>query len=214
MRTDPFSDTLELLLKGGWPIYLFWSLLLASTAIAIYNFRRYPEQRTVKDLWAWFARITLGAMWWQQTLWKLPPHYTEMPAVENSGLKGWVIEMVNHAAFGVQSDFVRDVVLPHFNFFAAQVYAVEVIVAVSLMLGLLTRAGAVIGALMAINLWLGLYRASYEWPWTYFFLMLLQFTFAAVRAGRSLGVDAILARKLPQEPGYRSAVARMLAFLT
>ena len=71
-------------------------------------------------------------------------------------------------------------------------YAAEVIIAISLLLGLFTRIGGVLGALMGINLWLGLYRAPYEWPWAYFFLILLQITFIVYSAGRSLGLDAVL----------------------
>jgi len=67
---------------------------------------------------------------------------------------------------------------------------------------------------MGINLWLGLYRASYEWPWTYFFLILLQVTFVVFHAGRSLGFDAILARRQQAEPKPKGAAARVFALLT
>ena len=46
---------------------------------------------------------------------------------------------------------------------------------------------------MAINLWLGLYNAPGEWPWTYMFLVVLQLIFlinppgAASASMRSLG---------------------------
>ena len=50
----------------------------------------------------------------------------------------------------------------------------------------------VIGALQIFNLWLGLYSAPGEWPWTYFFLFLLQLMFAVHCYGRSLGIDALL----------------------
>jgi hypothetical protein len=55
------------------------------------------------------------------------------------------------------------------------------------------RLGGVIGALQIANLWLGLYSAPGEWPWTYFFLFLLMLSFALHHYGRSLGVDAIIA---------------------
>jgi hypothetical protein len=54
------------------------------------------------------------------------------------------------------------------------------------------RLGGVIGALQIANLWLGLYSAPGEWPWTYFFLMLLMLSFALHHYGRSLGLDAII----------------------
>ena len=43
-----------------------------------------------------------------------------------------------------------------------------------------------------LNLWLGLYNAEGEWPWTYFFLLVLMVIFALHRYGRSLGLDAII----------------------
>jgi hypothetical protein len=44
---------------------------------------------------------------------------------------------------------------------------------------------------MAINLWLGLYNAPGEWPWTYMFLVVLQLIFVINPPGRSLGIDAL-----------------------
>lgn len=69
-----------------------------------------------------------------------------------------------------------------FLFFAFQVYLSEVLIAVTLILGLFSRSGAlVVGTLMAINLSLGLYRSPAESPWTYFFLVII-----------NLGLDALL----------------------
>ena len=52
-----------------------------------------------------------------------------------------------------------------------------------------------LGALMAINLWLGLYNAPGEWPWTYMFLVVLQLIFVINPPGRSLGLDALAWRR-------------------
>ena len=191
MRINPFSDVLQFLLEAKWTTFVFWALLVASVAIAAVAFRRDPGQRTPGQLWMFGARLTIGAMWWQQSLWKLPPTYTDQ-ADGSGGLRYWVGEMASHAAFGLQRDFAREVVLKNFGLFAPQVYFGELAIAISLMLGLFTRLGAAMGALMAVNLWLGLYRAPYEWPWTYFFLVVINLTFAFFRAGRSLGLDALL----------------------
>ena len=48
----------------------------------------------------------------------------------------------------------------------------------------------------ALNLWPGLYSAPGEWPWTYFFLLVLMLIFALRRYGRSLGLDAIIVARL------------------
>jgi uncharacterized membrane protein YphA (DoxX/SURF4 family) len=219
MKRNPFSDTFDFLMSEyygrllNWPIRLLWLLLLASIAIAVYNYYKDPAQRTLQNVWSWAARFFIGAMWWQQTLWKLPPTYTDNPSGVEGGLHYWVGEMVNNAAFGWQSGFVKALIQPNFYFFAAQVYAVEVFIAVSLLLGAFSRLGGLLGAAMALNLWLGLYRASYEWAWAYFFLVLLQATFAVFKSGRSLGLDAILERKRQSQPS-RTTVRRVLAWLT
>ena len=103
--------------------------------------------------------------------------------------------MVKGAAFRIQSDLVDKVILPHFYLFAPGVYALEALTAVSLILGLFVRFWGVVGALQILNLWLGLYNAEGEWPWTYFFLLVLQVIFALHRFGRSLGIDAIIVER-------------------
>jgi hypothetical protein len=211
---NPFSDAIGFLMRNTWPIYIFWLLLFGSIAIALVNWRRDPHQRTAAHMWTWIARLLVGALWWQQTLWKLPPTYTDNPDGVSGGLHYWIGEMVQWAAFSWHSALVREVIQPHFYFFAPQVYATEVIIAISLMLGAFTRIGGALGALMAVNLWLGLYRAPYEWPWTYFFLILLQTTFAVLHAGRSLGFDAILTRHKYVDPVSACPAARVLAVLT
>ena len=198
MRTNPFGDTLEFLTGQEWTTAVFWALLIASVVIAVVALRRDPAQRTTRHLWMFFSRLMIGAMWWQQTLWKLPPTYTDQED-GSGGLRFWMEEMTKNAAFGAHAKLVKNVVLEHFYFFAPQVYFAEVMIAISLMLGLFTRVGGALGFLMAMNLWLGLYRAPAEWPWTYFFLMVVNGSFAVLHAGRSLGIDALLAARQPRE---------------
>jgi uncharacterized membrane protein YphA (DoxX/SURF4 family) len=184
MRINPVSDVLGFLTQDEWTSYAFWGLILASIVIAAVNLFRDSTQRSVLHLWNWLARFLIGAMWWQQSVWKAPPDF--------SGLHYWMEEMVKWASTPLQQWFVRDVVLEHYHFFAPQVYILEVLVALSLIIGLFTRLGALLGALMAANLWLGLYRSPGEWPWTYFFLIIIQIMSLVQRPGRSLGLDAIL----------------------
>src|SRR5262249_54984548 len=107
------------------------------------------------------------------------------------------------------------VVQPYFLLFAPIVYATEVVIAVSLITGTAVRLGGVLGAAMAINLWLGLYHTRGEWPWTYFFLIVIQLMFAIDRSRRSLGVDALIARHLVKTSAERhDARSRILTFIT
>jgi uncharacterized membrane protein YphA (DoxX/SURF4 family) len=149
-------------------------------------------------------------MWWQQTLWKLPPHYTDHPDQPlTTGLYYWMTVMGKSAAIPLQADFVNNIVLPHFYLFAPIVYAAEVLTAVSLILGCFVRLFGIIGALQILNLWLGLYSAPGEWPWTYFFLLVVMLIFALHRYGRSLGLDAIMVARL----GERRSLMRTIIAL-
>jgi hypothetical protein len=115
----------------------------------------------------------------------------ENPA-ELRRLRYWMEQEAGHASFALLSAFVGDIVLPNLNLFGPLVYLTEVVIGVSLLLGLFSRLGALLGALMATNLWLGLYSAPGEWPWTYMFLVIIQGLFIVDPPGRVLGADVLL----------------------
>jgi hypothetical protein len=194
MRHNPLSDTIAFLLQPGWTTTIFWLLLLASVAVAVYAFRSIPGQRCASNIGNWAFRVLIGCMWWQQTLWKLPPFYTDHPEQPfgDTGLAYWMTVMGKSAAIPLQADLVNNIVLPHFYLFAPIVYGLEALTAISLLLGIFVRFWGLVGAAQILNLWLGLYNADDEWPWTYFFLLVLQLIFALHHYGRSLGVDAII----------------------
>jgi hypothetical protein len=206
---NPISDVIDFLLQPGWTTVVFWLLVIASIVIAGYVYRAMPAQRSLAHFGDWIFRLLIGCMWWQQTLWKLPPFYTDHPdqPFGQTGLAYWMGVMGHSAAIPLQADFVNNVVLPHFYVFAPIVYALETLTAVSLILGLFVRFWAVIGALQILNLWLGLYNAEGEWPWTYFFLLVLQLIFAVHRYGRSLGCDALIGARWRERRGLAAAIA-------
>ena len=65
--------------KPSGAIYVFWLFLLAGIYIGLFNLRYDSEQRKSAHAWMWTARLLIGGMWWQQTLWKMPPTYTDNP---------------------------------------------------------------------------------------------------------------------------------------
>jgi len=215
MKPNPLSDVLQFLTHGTWTTAVFWLLILGSVAVAAYAWVSIESQRTPHHLGNWIFRFLIGSMWWQQTLWKLPPYYTDHPEDPTStGLYYWMTELGRSAAIPLQADFVNNIVLPNFYLFAPAVYALEVLTAVALILGIFVRFWGVIGALQILNLWLGLYNSQGEWPWTYFFLFVLQLIFALNQFGRSLGLDAIIVERYARAKS-RDAVSRVvLAVLT
>ena len=211
MRPNPIADSIQFL-TGSALFYVFILLVLISLIVAAVNLARDPGQRNLKDILVFVLRFFIGCMWWQQSLWKLPPIYTDHPD-GTGGLRYWVDRSVDGAAFQIHSHFFQYVVIPHFFLFAPIVYATEVLIGVSLITGTAVRLFGLIGAAMAINLWLGLYHARGEWPWTYFFLIVVMLLFVIQRAGRSLGGDALIARALEEAPRSGDLRSRILALV-
>jgi uncharacterized membrane protein YphA (DoxX/SURF4 family) len=186
MRPNPLHDAGQFLVQTGWFTPVFWLLLLGSILIAVLAWRSDPAQRTPRGVALWLLRMLVGTMWWQQTLWKIPPNF--------DGLRYWMEQEAAHASVALLSAFVGSIVLPNLNLFGPLVYLTEVVIGVSLLLGLFSRFGTLLGALMATNLWLGLYSAPGEWPWTYMFLVIIQGLFIIDPPGRVLGADVLLRR--------------------
>jgi uncharacterized membrane protein YphA (DoxX/SURF4 family) len=211
MQRTPITDVWEFLTTPSWTTAVYWLLLIGSVVIAARAWARLPEQRGLPQLGDWLLRLLIGSMWWEESLWKLPPYYTDDPTSPfgTSGLPFWMGQMAKFAPFKIQADFVQNVVLAHFYLFAPIVYLTEVAIGVSLMLGLLTRLGGLMGFLMALNLWAGLYVAPNEWPWTYFFLVAIQGFLTLHPRGRSLGADALLRARAATTAGWWPTVVRL-----
>jgi hypothetical protein len=197
MRTNPFYDTWLFLIgqtedhagSGVGPllVVLFLALFAGSVWIAWRNWQDDPNQRTRAHLATWFMRVMIGCMWFQGSLWKLP-----LPV--SGGLKYWTEELSRYAAFDVHKWIATNIFLPLLPLMNPLVYLTELSLAVAFMLGFMVRPLAVIGMLFVVHLWLGLYLHPNEWPWLYIFLIFLQGFFVLDSAGKSLGLDGLLAR--------------------
>ena len=201
MPKNPFTDVWQFLTgttgdylhQGNWRyviLALFWILLLASIVMAFRNWQEDSEQRTGRHFGIWLVRVLIGCMWFQGMLWKLP-----LPV--SDGLQYWTEQESTSAAFEFHRTFLKDVVLPNMRLFGPIVFLAELAFAASMILGLAVRFLGVLAVAYTLQLWLGLYGNSSEWPWTYMFLAMLMFLFALEGAGRSLGFDAWLRRNLP-----------------
>jgi hypothetical protein len=200
MPTNPFTDvwhfltatTGDYLRLGNWRyliLALFWVLLIAGTAVAFGNWREDPAQRTGRHFAIWLVRVLIGCMWFQGMLWKLPLPFSD-------GLQYWTEQESTNAAFQFHRTFLKDFVLTHMSIFGPIVFLAELVFAGSLMLGLAVRLVGVLAIAYTLQLWLGLYDNSSEWPWTYMFLAVLMFLFTVEAAGRSLGLDGWLRRRV------------------
>jgi uncharacterized membrane protein YphA (DoxX/SURF4 family) len=210
---NPFTDFWNFLIGntddynslGAWKyplVVLFWLLLAGSFAIAAKSWADDPAQRTGTGIGTWLARILVGGMWYQGMVWKLP-----FPV--SDGLRFWTEQMGERAAFEFHRQIVENFYLPHLYILDPIVFLAELAFAVSLLLGLATRLVGILAVIYVLHLWLGLYAPGdpSEWPWTYVFLALLEFLFALYAAGRSLGADALLRRRV--KPGVFGSVVKL-----
>jgi uncharacterized membrane protein YphA (DoxX/SURF4 family) len=132
-------------------------------------------------------RVMIGVMFYQGSIWKLP-----FPVA--GGFEAATRPIAEYAAFEVHRWIAQHVFLQLLPLLDPLVYLTELSLAVCFILGLLVRPMAVIGMLFVAHLWLGLYRQPEEWPWLYVFLIFVQGFFAVTSAGKSLGLDAMIAR--------------------
>ena len=133
-------------------------------------------------------RIFVGYLWFQQLSWKMPPSF--------KGLHPYLVKEGMYTILPGYSYIVQHIFLPNFILLAACVWTAELIVGLCLIFGIFTRFGALLSALLALQLYLGLAFAPGEWYWTYVMLVLLGLVIATVPAGRRLGIDQFIAPRL------------------
>ena len=166
------------------------------------------EQR-VAGLTLALLRMGYGLLWLKEASWKKLPDFGMRAG---DGLWYWTNEMVKYSAAAPHKYFVQHVVIPNFLFFGYMTLATELFIGVSMLLGVFTRLGAFAALFMALNITTGLIRHPGEWPSAYFMLIGYSLLFLSFRAGRRLGIDALLAHRL-EAAQPQSLLARLLAFL-
>ena len=139
------------------------------------------------------SRMAIGVLWLFSLRWKLPPDFAPDAG---RGLLDYLQLEAQYPAFGFYGRLVESVVIPNFTVFAWIIFLAELLVGLSLLSGTLTRLGAAVGLLMALNLGIGMLEVPNEWPWSYIMLAMFHFVFLFTAAGRVLGVDAWLRHRL------------------
>jgi thiosulfate dehydrogenase [quinone] large subunit len=138
------------------------------------------------------VRLFVGFLWFQQLAWKMPPGF--------GGLRRYAISEAQHTFVPGYSLLLKQVFLANFPLLGTGVWIAELVVGISLLFGLFTRLGALLALVLSVQLYVGLAYAPGEWYWTYGMLVLLSLVFVALPAGRRLGLDAVLERRLHTNP--------------
>lgn len=138
-------------------------------------------------------RVYLGAIFLLAALPKLQQEFTP-------SMIGFLQLVALEKGHPFYQEFVRQVVLPNAPVFATLVTWGELLVGVSLILGLMTRLSAVVALLLVVNYMF----AKGAWFWT---PSSNDAAFAAIScalligaAGRTFGLDAFLAQRWPRAP--------------
>lgn len=169
-------------------VVIYWLLLIAGIAIAVVNWKRDPGQRTSSHLFLCALRFLAAGMWYTGSLWKLP-----LPV--SSGFQFWMENTVEYSSWQAHADIMR-VFLNHITIVGPLIYLLELSLAASLMLGFMVRLSNIVGALFIFNLMIGLFNDPAEWVWAYVGLIGMFAMLAWAQAGRSLGLDNIVAMRL------------------
>ncbi|HEV3153126.1 MAG TPA: DoxX family protein [Candidatus Baltobacteraceae bacterium] len=143
-------------------------------------------------------RLYLGVVFGVAVLAKL-----QAPAGFAKSLAGFLNGVALTQGFGWYQDLVRGFILPHVGLFATLVVLGEACVAVTMLLGLFTRAGAA----LAIFLLLNYLSAKGMAPWSPASNdaadIVLALTVAWTNAGRSFGIDGVWNRYARKSRGSR-----------
>jgi hypothetical protein len=96
------------------------------------------------------------------------------------------------------------------------VWLAEFWIFLSMLLGLFTRLGALVSIGMSLQLYVGLANIPrpFEWEWSYGAIVILSVAMLGAAAGRTLGVDAWLRRRLAAPAGRGSRLAKIALLLT
>jgi hypothetical protein len=162
------------------------------------------------------VRGALGAVWYQETLWKQPWKNYGCPAdfsLKSSGLCDWIGREIANPPFGLYQSFLVNIIGPNIRTVGLGVWLAEITVAVLLFLGLFTRLGGLLGTLQALNLLIGLWSVPGEWHSAYLMLFALNLIFLAVPAGRFLGADQFLLPRVAPAAERGNPIARLLVRL-
>ena len=102
------------------------------------------------------------------------------------------------SSIGPFAGFLRTVVIPHAALFRTTQMVLELsVMGVCLLVGFCTPVAAAVAVVFMLNLLLASFGTG-EWYGTYLLMIALLVVVGAGRAGRTFGVDALLARRHPR----------------
>jgi thiosulfate dehydrogenase [quinone] large subunit len=187
------------------------------------------------------GRLGLGLLFLTQLGWKLPPTFGCGPDYafttadvsgnlqRTQGLCDWIgLESVYAAhdrpVLGVNirplaqlnGAFIDGFVKPNIRWFGYVIFLSETFIAITMLLGLLSRLGALVAIGMSAQLLVGLANIPnpFEWEWSYLLMVILAIVMFGLAPGRIFGLDALLRPRLAAAASRGNPIARFGLLLT
>jgi len=182
---------------------LFWKLPPSFGCGADFAFPKPAEQNH------WEANGSSGLCFWMglESIYASEPRQVLVADMRPAGLPNISINITPLAKFN--AILLDNLFIPQIRLFGWLIWLAEFWVFLSMLLGLFTRLGALVSLGLSLQLYVGLANIPrpFEWEWSYGAIILLSIAMLGAGAGRILGVDAWLRRKLagPAESGNRLA---------
>ena len=137
------------------------------------------------------VRAFMGALWLVNLLWKLP---TDFGKGDYWGLPRTLEIAHAHAFTPPLRSLVGSVFIPHTTAVGWIVFVVQLLTGLSLLFGLVTRVGALLGLLQAIAITLLVANAPGEWLYGYLMFILLSSLLLLLPVSRRMSLDDALGR--------------------
>ncbi|GAB3651132.1 TQO small subunit DoxD [Glycomyces tarimensis] len=136
------------------------------------------------------VRVGVALMWIDNVSWKVPPDFGR--GEEPSTLYRWTLNAVEYEVLAPWAWFIDTVVLPNFTVFGWLVLAIEASLGAFLLVGLFTRAFALLGVVQSLAITFSVLNTPHEWYWAYLLMVLIHLLLFATAAGRYGGMDGVL----------------------
>jgi hypothetical protein len=164
----------------------------------------------------WDANGSSGLCYWMglESIFASEPRQVLVADMRPAGLPAISVNITPLAK--INGFLLDNVFIPQIRIFGWLVWFTEFWVFLSMLLGLFTRLGGLVSLGLSLQLYIGLANVPrpFEWEWTYGFLVLLSLAMLGAAAGRFLGVDAWIRRKLAAPADQGNRLARIGLLLT
>lgn len=109
-----------------------------------------------------------------------------------------------------------NLIIPNIQVTGWLVWLAEFWIVLSMLLGLFTRLGALVSIGVSLQLYIGLANIPrpFEWEWSYGTMILLSVAILGAAAGRFLGVDGLLRKRLAASAARGQLPARIALFFS